>query len=196
MSLLVVWRDSDPAAAIRQTADPEEIVAALRGIGCRFEQRPVRQEVGPDSDQDSVLATYRNEIDELVREYSFGSVDVAVSDPSDEPGWAEQAAQLRAQFASEHTHGDNLEVRYIVRGSGVFYLHVGGKVHAVRTEAGGLIAVPPQTAHWFDMGPRPDFTTIRFFPEAQGWVGYPTGSDIASQFPDAEVVDALALGSA
>jgi 1,2-dihydroxy-3-keto-5-methylthiopentene dioxygenase len=73
----------------------------------------------------------------------------------------------------------------VVRGSGVFYLHVGGRVQAVRTVAGDLICVPPQTAHWFDMGPRPDFTTIRFFPDAQGWVGYPTGSDIAARFPDA-----------
>jgi 1,2-dihydroxy-3-keto-5-methylthiopentene dioxygenase len=194
MSLLVVWPDEHPAAALRRMQDPEAIVAALREIGCRFEHRPVRPEVGPDSDQDAVLAAYRDEVDELTGEYGFGSVDVAVSYPSDEPGWAAQAAQLRAQFASEHTHGD-AEVRYVVRGSGVFYLHAGGTVNALRAMAGDLIAVPAKTAHWFDMGPRPDFTTIRFFPDAQGWVGYPTGSDIASRIPDADAVHALALES-
>jgi 1,2-dihydroxy-3-keto-5-methylthiopentene dioxygenase len=185
MSLLIVWSDGDPATPLRQSEEPAEIVAALNEIGCRFEERPVRSEVGPASDQETVLAAYRDEVEELVREYRFGSVDVAISLPSADPGWAAEAASLRAQFASEHTHGDNAEVRYVVRGSGVFYLHVGGRVQAVRTVAGDLICVPPQTAHWFDMGPRPDFTTIRFFPDAQGWVGYPTGSDIAARFPDA-----------
>jgi 1,2-dihydroxy-3-keto-5-methylthiopentene dioxygenase len=195
MSLLIVWPDSDPGTTLLRTADPAEIIPALSQIGCRFGQRPVRPEVGPASGQDAVLAAYRAEIDELAGEYSFGSVDVAVSYPSDEPGWAEQAAGLRAQFASEHTHSDD-EVRYVVRGSGVFYLHVNGRVYAVRTTAGELIAVPAKTAHWFDMGPRPDFTTIRFFPDAQGWVGYPTGSDIATRFPDADAVGALGLDSA
>jgi 1,2-dihydroxy-3-keto-5-methylthiopentene dioxygenase len=192
MSLLIVWPDSDPGMTLRRTADPAEIIAALGEIGCRFEQRPVRPEVGPASEQDAVLDAYRAEIDEVVGEYGFGAVDVAVSHPSDEPGWAAQAAQLRAQFASEHRHSD-AEVRYVVRGCGVFYLHVAGRVHAVRAMAGDLIAVPAETAHWFDMGPRPDFTTIRFFPDAQGWVGYPTGSDIAARFPDA---DAVALDKA
>jgi 1,2-dihydroxy-3-keto-5-methylthiopentene dioxygenase len=76
----------------------------------------------------------------------------------------------------------------------VFYLHAGGKVTALRACAGDLVAVPAQTAHWFDMGARPDFTTIRFFPDARGWVGHPTGSDIARRFPDAEAVHALASG--
>lgn len=184
MSLLIVWSDGDPTSVLRQTEDPDEIVSALTEIGCRFEQRPVRSEVGPTSNQETVLAAYRDEVDKLVREYAFGSVDVAISLPSDDPDWAAEAASLRAQFASEHTHGET-EVRYVVRGSGVFYLHVRGQVHAVQTLAGDLIGVPSQTAHWFDMGPRPDFTTIRFFPDAQGWVGYPTGSDIAARFPDA-----------
>ncbi len=193
MSLLIVWPDGDPATALRQTADRAEIVAALAEIGCRFEHRPVRAEVGPDTGQDVVLDAYRDEIGELVREYAFAAVDVAVSHPSDEPGWADGAAQLRAQFASEHTHGDEAEVRYVVRGGGVFYLHVGDRVHAVQTLAGDLIAVPRQTAHWFDMGARPDFTTIRFFPAPEGWVAYPTGSDIAHRFPDADAVHALAV---
>jgi 1,2-dihydroxy-3-keto-5-methylthiopentene dioxygenase len=191
MSLLVVWPDERPATALRRTEDPEAIVDALHEIGCRFEHRPVRPEVRPDSDQDAVLEAYRDEVDELIGEYGFGSVDVAVSYPSDEADWAAQAAQLRAQFASEHTHGD-AEVRYVVRGSGVFYLHAGGMVAALRAMAGDLIAVPAKTAHWFDMGRRPDFTTIRFFPDAQGWVGHPTGSDIARRIPDADAVRALA----
>ena len=35
----------------------------------------------------------------------------------------------------------------------------------------------------FDMGPAPRFTAIRFFTEADGWVGYFTDSGLAERFP-------------
>jgi 1,2-dihydroxy-3-keto-5-methylthiopentene dioxygenase len=198
MSLLIIWPDSDPAAVVEQTADPAEISAALSRIGCRFEQRPVRLDIGPASDQDAVLAAYRDDVDQIVAEQGFVAVDVAAQHPADDPDWAAAARELRAKFADEHTHGDDDEVRFIVRGSGVFYLHAGGRVHAVQTVAGDLISVPPHTTHWFDMGLVPDFTTIRFFRNEEGWVAFPTGSDIARRFPDADTVQARAraLGAA
>jgi 1,2-dihydroxy-3-keto-5-methylthiopentene dioxygenase len=192
MSLLIIWPDSDPAAVAEQTADPAEISAALGRIGCRFEQRPVRLDIGPDSDQDAVLAAYRDDVDQIVTEHGFVAVDVAAQHPTDDPAWAAAARELRAKFADEHTHGDDDEVRFIVRGSGVFYLHAHGRVHAVQTVAGDLISVPPHTTHWFDMGLVPDFTTIRFFRNKEGWVAFPTGSDISRRFPDADTVQARA----
>jgi len=198
MSLLIIWPDSDPAAVVEQAADPAEVSAALSRIGCRFEQCPVRPGIGPASDQDAVLAAYRDEVDQIVAEYGFVAVDVAAQHPTDDPGWPAAARELRAKFADEHTHGDDDEVRFIVRGSGVFYLHADGRVHAVQTVAGDLISVPPHTTHWFDMGLVPDFTTIRFFRNKEGWVAFPTGSDIARRFPDADAVQARAraLGAA
>ena len=198
MSLLITWPDSDPTAAVRQTADPAEISAALSRIGCRFEQRGVRPEVGPASDQEAVLAAYRDEVDQIVRDQGFVTVDVAALHPSDDPGWPAAARELRAKFVDEHTHGDDAEVRFMVRGSGVFFLHIEDKVHAVRAVAGDLIGVPPHTTHWFDMGLTPDFTAVRFFHVREGWVGYPTGSDIARRFPDGDAVTARArsLGAA
>ena len=198
MSLLIIWPDSDPAAVVEQTADPAEISAALSRIGCRFEQRPVRPDIGPTSDQDAVLAAYRDDVDQIVAEQGFVAVDVVAEHPTDDPDWAAAARELRAKFADEHTHGDDDEVRFIVRGSGVFYLHADGRVHAVQTVAGDLISVPPHTTHWFDMGLVPDFTTVRFFHNQEGWVAFPTGSDIARRFPDADTVQARAqaLGAA
>jgi 1,2-dihydroxy-3-keto-5-methylthiopentene dioxygenase len=198
MSLLIIWPDSDPAAVVEQTADPAGICAALSRIGCRFEQRPVRPDIGPASNQDAVLAAYRDDVDQIVSEYGFVAVDVAAQHPAVDPDWAAAARELRAKFADEHTHGDDHEVRFIVRGSGVFYLHAHGRVYAVQTVAGDLISVPPHTTHWFDMGPVPDFTTIRFFRNQDGWVAFPTGSDIAGRFPDADTVQAWAraLGTA
>jgi 1,2-dihydroxy-3-keto-5-methylthiopentene dioxygenase len=192
MSLLIIWPDSDPEAVAEQTADPAEISAALSRIGCRFEQRPVHPDIGPASDQDGVLAVYRDEVDQIVSEQGFLTVDVAAEHPTDDPDWPAAARELRAKFAEEHTHGDDDEVRFIVRGSGVFYLHADGRVHAVQTVAGDLISVPPHTTHWFDMGLVPDFTTIRFFHNKEGWVAFPTGSGIARRFPDADAVQARA----
>ena len=126
MSLLIIWPDSDPAVVVEQAADPAEISAALSRIGCRFEQRPVCPDIGPASDQDAVLAAYRDEVDQIVTEYGFVAVDVAAQHPTDDPDWRAAVRELRAKFADEHTHGDEDEVRFIVRGSGVFYLHAAG----------------------------------------------------------------------
>jgi 1,2-dihydroxy-3-keto-5-methylthiopentene dioxygenase len=110
MSLLIIWPDSDPAAVVEQTTDPAEISAALSRIGCRFEQRPVRPDIGPASDQDAVLAAYRDDVDQIASEYGFVAVDVAVQYPADDPHWAAEARELRAKFADEHTHGHDDEV--------------------------------------------------------------------------------------
>jgi len=56
-------------------------------------------------------------------------------------------------------------------------------VQREQAAAGDLTSVPDATPHWFDMGPEPDFTAIRFFTEADGWIGHFTGSDIAQRFP-------------
>lgn len=198
MSLLITWPDSDRTAVLRQTADPAEISVVLRGIGCRFERRTVRPDIAADADPDAVLAAYRYMVDQLVSEQGFVTVDVAAVHPVDDPGWAVTARAVRAKFADEHTHGDDDEVRFMTRGSGVFFLHVEDKVHAVHAVAGDLLGVPRGTTHWFDTGLVPDFTAIRFFHAEQGWVGIPTGSDIARRFPDGDAVQARAraLGAA
>jgi 1,2-dihydroxy-3-keto-5-methylthiopentene dioxygenase len=196
MSLLITWPDNDPATTLRQTADPAEISEALSQIGCRFERQAVLPDVGPGSDQEAVLAAYRDHVDQLVREEAFVTVDVAGLHPSGDPGWADTANAARAKFIDEHTHGDDAEVRFMVWGSGVFFIHIADQVHAVQAVAGDLLGVPPHTTHWFDMGAEPDFTAIRFFHAREGWIGYPTGSDISRRFPDGDVVRALAAGGA
>ena len=82
---------------------------------------------------------------------------------------------------SEHQHDDD-EDRFFARGSGVFYLRADGKVNAVFCEAGDVISVPANTTHWFDMGTRPEYVSVRFFHDDDGWVGNFTGSEIAKDF--------------
>jgi 1,2-dihydroxy-3-keto-5-methylthiopentene dioxygenase len=188
MSLLITWADNDASAPLTETTDPAEISAALTDVGCRFERRELQPGLAADADTGSVLAAYRGVVDQLIAETGFFAVDVATAHPSDDPDWPDKAKAMRAKFIDEHTHGDDDEVRFMVRGAGVFYLHIGDRVHAIYSSAGDLLGVPQGTTHWFDTGVSPDFTAIRFFHDPGGWVGVPTGNDIATRFPDGDSI--------
>lgn len=190
MTLVTAWPESGPQTLIRRTADPVEIASALARIGVRYEQWPVRADIPADADSDTILAAYRAEIDRLIGQDGFSTVDVAALHPSDDPAWPQRARDARAKFLAEHTHDDDDEVRFFVSGAGIFYLHVAGEVHAVYCEKGDLLGVPKGTKHWFDMGTVPSFTAIRFFHEKDGWIGNFTGSDIAARFPSFDDIHA------
>jgi len=184
MTLLTVWADDKSATdepPIVRTENGAEIAAVLKEIGVRFE----RWELAPlaeGASGDEVLAAYREQVDAVIAGEGYVLVDVAQLRPSEAADWAEKAATARAKFLDEHRHADD-EDRFFVSGSGVFYLHVEGRVHAVLCEAGDLLSVPANTTHWFDMGTRPDFTAIRFFHDEDGWVGDFTGDPVSARFP-------------
>src|SRR5690606_28335009 len=159
------------------TTDHAGMARELSAIGVDFEQWEASRPVKAGDAPEVVMAAYRADIDRLVAERGFRTVDVASIAP-DHP----QREAMRAKFLDEHFHKED-EVRFFVAGSGLFTLHVGDKVYEVLCEAGDLISVPDSTPHWFDMGPEPSFVAIRFFKEPEGWVGHFTGTDIARKFP-------------
>jgi 1,2-dihydroxy-3-keto-5-methylthiopentene dioxygenase len=177
MSRLRIFAVSDPDAPRLVTEDHAEMAAKLRQIGVRFEQWEATAPVVPGASPEEVMAAYRADIDRLVAENQFRTVDV-VSIAPDNP----QREAMRQKFLDEHFHKED-EVRFFVAGSGLFDLHVGDEVYEIKCEGGDLIGVPDGTTHWFDMGPEPSFVAIRFFTEPDGWVGHFTGTDIARQFP-------------
>lgn len=177
MSRLRIFNDTDPSTPLFVTEDQAAMAARLKEIGVRFEQWQASAPVLPGASPEEVMAAYRADIDRLVAENGFKTVDV-VSIAPDNPN--KDAA--RAKFLDEHFHKED-EVRFFVAGSGLFSLHVGGKVYEIRCEQGDLVGVPDSTTHWFDMGPEPSFIAIRFFTEPDGWVGHFTGTDIARRFP-------------
>ena len=180
MTLLTVWNESNPETPEVQTRDAEDITRILAGLGARFSRWEVK-DIPADPTQDEVLEAYRDEIAAVNAEQGYTLVDVMTLVPSDTPEYREKAAGARQKFLSEHQHDDD-EDRFFARGSGVFYLHANDKVHAVFCEAGDVISVPANTTHWFDMGTRPDYVSVRFFHDDDGWVGNFTGSDIATSF--------------
>ena len=177
MSRLRIFDHADPSTPLSSTEDPATIAERLTPIGVRFEQWQASEPVAPGASPEAVMAAYRADIDRLVAENGFNSVDV-VSIAPDNP--AREAA--RAKFLDEHFHKED-EVRFFVAGSGLFSLHVDDRVYEIRCEAGDLIGVPDGTTHWFDMGPEPSFIAIRFFTQPDGRVGHFTGTDIAARFP-------------
>lgn len=177
MSYLRIFSDTDPTAPELASGNYSRIQSELNALGVRFERWQTPHALAPDASHEQILDAYRTEVDELVAQYGFRSVDVVSIQP-DHP----DRETLRAKFLDEHAHKED-EVRFFVSGTGMFYLHVHHKVYEVLCEAGDLISVPDGTSHWFDMGPTPAFTAIRFFTEPDGWVGYFTGNDIAQRFP-------------
>lgn len=183
MSFLHVYHEADGEQPILSTYEGERIAAELAAHGVRFERWPVHPDLAPDTEQDNVLATYADEIDRLRREGGFAAADVIGAHP-DHP----DREALRQEFLDEHRYNED-EVRFFVRGEGIFYLHLEQRVYVIGCVAGDLISVPAGTPHWFDMGPAPDFTAIRLFTEAEGWIAQMTGSAIASRFPRYEALN-------
>lgn len=177
MSRLRIFPEHDPANAEFESSDGARIAEQLQAIGVTFERWQATQAIAPGAAPEQVMDAYRADIDRLVAERGFKTVDV-VSIAPDNP----KREEMRAKFLDEHFHKED-EVRFFVAGSGLFTLHVGGKVYEIECVKDDLIAVPDGALHWFDMGAEPYFIAIRFFTEPDGWVGHFTGTDIAKQFP-------------
>ncbi len=177
MSRLRIFNDTAPDAPLLDSRDGDVIATELKKIGVTFERWQAKHPVAPGASQEEVFAAYREDIDRLVAQHGFKSVDVASIGP-DNPN----REAMRQKFLDEHFHKED-EVRFFVAGSGLFTLHVDDKVYEVECVKNDLIAVPEGTTHWFDMGPEPSFAAIRFFTEPDGWVGHFTGTDIAQKFP-------------
>jgi 1,2-dihydroxy-3-keto-5-methylthiopentene dioxygenase len=180
VTLLTVWNDTDPTTPVIETVDAEEIRAELATLGARFSRWEVK-DFAADASLDDVLSLYRAEVDEVKQREGYTLVDIVGLSPVQE-NYDEVKEPSRQRFLSEHKHDDD-EDRFFARGAGVFYLHVNEKVYALYCEAGDLVSVPANTTHWFDMGTTPEFTSIRFFHDDDGWVGHFTGNPIAETFP-------------
>ena len=185
MSALTIYPDNEPQHGELYT-DFTAIQKQLNNIGVQFErwegastfERWERAcTIAADVDQESILAAYAESIDRLKQQHDFQSVDVIKLNP-DHP----EKDTFRQKFLAEHIH-DDFEVRFFVKGRGLFFLHVDNNVYAILCEQNDLISVPANTKHWFDMGENPSFTCIRLFTKPDGWVADFTGSDIAKTFP-------------
>lgn len=177
MSDLTVYLESDARRPELRTADPALMAGHLAHAGILFERWTAVAPLPASADADVVLQAYAASIERLKEARRFCTVDVVRVTPQ-----TDGAASLRAKFLDEHIHDED-EARFFVEGAGAFYIHLNARVFRVVCEAGDLLSIPAGTPHWFDMGARPCFTTIRFFSHPDGWAATPTGDTIAARFP-------------
>jgi 1,2-dihydroxy-3-keto-5-methylthiopentene dioxygenase len=184
MSYLRVYNDTDANYPVMESADFNSIQSELNKAGVRFE-RWISREVKCDALSEDILSAFQSDIERLKIETGCTTCDVISLMPTHP-----QKDEFRSKFLEEHTHSED-EIRFFVRGSGLFYLHIDKKVYIVLCEKNDLISVPDGTPHWFDMGPDPDFTCIRLFSNTEGWVARFTGFSIADQYPKWEQFEVI-----
>ena len=164
-------------AVLLQTRECERIRDVLKQRGIGFERWPAHHQLDCDASVAQILATYKREIEWTQERGNFPSVD-AIRVLPDHP----DRESLRQKFLKEHVHAED-EVRFFVEGCGLFCLHIGDEVVQVLCETNDWISVPAGTRHWFDMGAKPCFCTLRFFNNPSGWVAEFTGDTIADRYP-------------
>lgn len=187
MSQLLVYDEQRPRQPRLTQNCSLEIGKELARIGVTFKYWPVPDSVDTGAPQDEIISACRDVLDPLMDDHGFKSMDVVSIDAS-HPA----KDGLRSKLLREHTHHDD-ERRFFVSGCGVFNIHHGTRVYAVRCERGDLIVLPAGTRHWFDIGPQPDLQVIRLFTAYRGWVSKFTGDDVADQFPRLQAPQQVAV---
>ena len=162
----------------RTLTDPAEINAFLEPFGIWYEKWDVEGRLAAEAGQDEILETYAPEIDRLKAKGGFVTADVIAVNP-DTPN----LDAMMAKFSTEHTHSED-EVRFTIRGSGVFHIHPdNGPVFGVKVESGDLINVPSGVRHWFNLCDDRTIQCIRLFEDPSGWTPhYVEGSELHAKY--------------
>ena len=153
--------------------DAGEITNYLAGIDIDYERWQASHDISPDASQDEILDAYSAEIEKLKAEGGYVTADVIDVRP-DTPG----LDAMLDKFNKEHWHDED-EVRFIVKGHGLFHIAPnGGDVVSIEMEAGDLIRVPSGTLHWFNLCGDRTVRAIRLFQDPSGWTPHYTGSGV------------------
>jgi 1,2-dihydroxy-3-keto-5-methylthiopentene dioxygenase len=151
--------------------DEQEIRATLGAVGIDYERWSLDR-VPPDCSAEEVLSAYAAEIDEMKRRGGYVTADVIDVKP-ETPG----LEAMLAQFDKEHTHSED-EVRFILAGRGIFFLHLSGRVYSVEVGPGDMLRVPRGTTHWFTLCEDRRIRAIRWFQDTTGWTPHYTDSGV------------------
>jgi 1,2-dihydroxy-3-keto-5-methylthiopentene dioxygenase len=148
----------------REITETQAICDFLKPFGICYEQWDVEGRIGPEATSEEILAAYAPEVERLKKAGGFVTADVINVSPE-----TPNLDAMLARFSKEHTHSED-EVRFTVKGSGVFHIHPKeGPVFAIQVEAGDLINVPCGTQHWFDLCNDKTIRCIRLFQDKSGW---------------------------
>ncbi len=161
----------------RTITDTEEMSTFLQPHGIHYEKWDVAGRIGDDVTNEEILEAYAPEIQRLKSQGGYVTADVINVNPQT-PGLDE----MLAKFDKEHTHSED-EVRFTVKGSGVFHVHPKtGPVFSITVESGDLINVPKGTRHWFNLCNEKTIRCIRLFEDMSGWTPHYEENSLHSQY--------------
>lgn len=155
--------------------DDARVQASLAALGIDYERWDLSR-VPADSPADAVLAAYAVEIDAMKRRGGYVTADVIDVTPE-----TPNLDAMLARFDKEHTHSED-EVRFILAGRGIFFLHLGERVVSVEVGPGDMLRVPRGATHWFTLCEDRRIRAIRWFQDTSGWTPQYTGSGVDRQF--------------
>ena len=161
----------------RVVSEQAAVTAFLAAEGIDHERWTPTHPLGASASAEEVLAAYEPEIARLKARGGYVTadvIDVRPETPNLEP--------MLAKFRREHWHDED-EVRFILEGSGVFFIHPRARdVFAIEVGPGDLIRVPRGTWHWFDLCAERRIRAIRLFQDAAGWTPRYTESGVDAGF--------------
>jgi 1,2-dihydroxy-3-keto-5-methylthiopentene dioxygenase len=162
----------------REITGTDEIRAFLKPFGIWYEKWDVEGRLPAEATNEQILETYAPEIERLKKAGNFVTADVINVSPA-----TPNLDTLLAKFSKEHTHSED-EVRFTVKGAGVFHIHPeNGPVFGIQVESGDLINVPCGTKHWFDLCADKTIRCIRLFQDTSGWTPhYIEGSKLHERY--------------
>jgi 1,2-dihydroxy-3-keto-5-methylthiopentene dioxygenase len=155
-----------------------EIIEYLGGIGIDYERWDTEEiRVSPDASEEEILEAYSAEIEELKVKGGYITADViniVLTTPN--------LQVMLDKFNREHWHDED-EVRFIVKGHGLFHIAPeDGEVVSIEMEAGDLIRVPRGTKHWFNLCEDKTVRAIRLFQDVSGWTPHYTESGVDADY--------------
>lgn len=152
--------------------DENEIREYLAQINIDYERWDVKR-IPPETSPEELLRAYEPEISAIKEKGGYTTADIIDVQPQT-PG----LEAMLAKFNREHWHDED-EVRFIVRGRGLFHIHPEARpVVAIEVTSGDLIRVPRGTRHWFNLCGDRDIRAIRLFQDAAGWTPHYTSSGV------------------
>lgn len=165
-----------PKMNIRITV-AEEITEYLSGIGIDYERCENLKQIPVDASNEEILAFYSSEIADMKVRGGYVTADVINIVPT-----TEGLDAMLNKFNKEHWHDED-EVRFIVKGHGLFHIAPeGGDVVSIGMEAGDMIRVPRGTRHWFNLCGDRTIRAIRLFQDMSGWTPHYTNSGVEVGF--------------
>lgn len=158
--------------------DPNEITSYLANIGIDYERWDTGEiRVSADADEAEILEAYAPEIEKLKASGGYVTADVINIVPA-----TPDLELMLNKFNKEHWHDED-EVRFIVKGHGLFHIAPkNSEVVSIEMEAGDLIRVPKGTLHWFNLCGDKTVRAIRLFEDMSGWTPHYTESKIDTNY--------------